>query len=36
MVSSTSLTLIVMPAIYAVVKSIALRLPHAVPSLQPS
>jgi copper/silver efflux system protein len=36
MVSSTLLTLIVIPAIYAVVKSVVLRLPHAAPSLQPS
>jgi Cu(I)/Ag(I) efflux system membrane protein CusA/SilA len=36
MVSSTLLTLIVIPAIYAVVKRVVLRLPHAAPSLQPS
>jgi copper/silver efflux system protein len=34
MVSSTLLTLIVIPAIYAVVKSIAIRLPRLTPSLQ--
>jgi copper/silver efflux system protein len=34
MVSSTLLTLIVIPAIYAVVKSFAVQSPHLVPSLQ--
>ena len=34
MVSSTLLTLIVIPAIYAVVKGIALRSPRVVPALQ--
>jgi copper/silver efflux system protein len=34
MVSSTLLTLIVIPAIYAVVKSVAMQSPHLVPSLQ--
>ena len=34
MVSSTLLTLIVIPAIYAVVKGIAIRLPRLTPSLQ--
>ena len=34
MVSSTLLTLIVIPAIYAVVKGAAIRLPHPLPSLQ--
>jgi copper/silver efflux system protein len=34
MVSSTFLTLIVIPAIYAVVKGIAIRLPQLTPSLQ--
>jgi Cu(I)/Ag(I) efflux system membrane protein CusA/SilA len=34
MVSSTLLTLIVIPAIYAVVKGLALRAPHLVPSLR--
>ena len=34
MVSSTLLTLIVIPAIYAVVKGIALRSPRLAPSLQ--
>jgi copper/silver efflux system protein len=34
MVSSTLLTLIVIPAIYAVVKGIAIRLPWLMPSLQ--
>jgi hypothetical protein len=33
---STLLTLMVIPAIYAVVKSVVLRLPHVAPSLQPS
>ena len=32
MVSSTLLTLIVIPAIYALVKAIAIRSPHAVPA----
>src|SRR5205823_8379017 len=32
MVSSTLLTLIVIPAIYAVVKGIAIRSPHTIPS----
>jgi Cu(I)/Ag(I) efflux system membrane protein CusA/SilA len=36
MVSSTLLTLIVIPAIYAVVKAIAIRSPHLTPSLQQS
>jgi Cu(I)/Ag(I) efflux system membrane protein CusA/SilA len=35
MVSSTLLTLIVIPAIYAVVKSAAIRSPRPVQSLQP-
>ena len=34
MISSTFLTLIVIPAIYAVVKSVALRVPSAEPALQ--
>ena len=34
MISSTLLTLIVIPAIYAVVKSVALRVPRAEPALQ--
>jgi Cu(I)/Ag(I) efflux system membrane protein CusA/SilA len=34
MMSSTLLTLIVIPAIYAVVKSVAMQSPHLVPSLQ--
>jgi copper/silver efflux system protein len=34
MVSSTLLTLIVIPAIYAVVKGIAIRSPHLTPSVQ--
>ena len=34
MISSTFLTLIVIPAIYAVVKSVALRVPRAEPALQ--
>ena len=34
MVSSTLLTLIVIPAIYAVVKGIAIRSPRLAPSLQ--
>jgi Cu/Ag efflux pump CusA len=34
MVSSTLLTLIVIPAIYAVVKGVALRSPHLAPALQ--
>jgi Cu(I)/Ag(I) efflux system membrane protein CusA/SilA len=34
MVSSTLLTLIVIPAIYAVVKGIAIRSPRLTPSLQ--
>jgi Cu/Ag efflux pump CusA len=34
MVSSTLLTLIVIPAIYAVVKGLAIRSPWLVPSLQ--
>jgi Cu(I)/Ag(I) efflux system membrane protein CusA/SilA len=34
MVSSTLLTLIVIPAIYAVVKGAAIRSPHPAPSLQ--
>jgi Cu(I)/Ag(I) efflux system membrane protein CusA/SilA len=34
MISSTLLTLIVIPAIYAVVKSVATQSPHLVPSLQ--
>jgi Cu(I)/Ag(I) efflux system membrane protein CusA/SilA len=34
MVSSTLLTLIVIPAIYAVIKGFALRLPRLAPSLQ--
>jgi Cu(I)/Ag(I) efflux system membrane protein CusA/SilA len=34
MVSSTLLTLIVIPAIYAVVKGAAMRAPHLAPSLQ--
>jgi copper/silver efflux system protein len=34
MASPTLLTLIVIPAIYAVVKGIAIRLPRATPSLQ--
>jgi Cu(I)/Ag(I) efflux system membrane protein CusA/SilA len=34
MVSSTLLTLIVIPAIYAVVKSFAVQSPHQVPSLK--
>jgi copper/silver efflux system protein len=34
MVSSTLLTLIVIPAIYAVVKGIAIRLPRLAPPLQ--
>jgi Cu(I)/Ag(I) efflux system membrane protein CusA/SilA len=34
MVSSTLLTLIVIPAIYAVMKSVAMQSPHLVPSLQ--
>ena len=34
MVSSTLLTLIVIPAIYAVVKGTAIRLPRLTPSLQ--
>jgi copper/silver efflux system protein len=36
MVSSTLLTLIVIPAIYAVVKGTALRLPHMSPAPQPT
>ena len=36
MVSSTLLTLIVIPAIYAVVKGLAIRSPYAVTSVQPS
>ena len=36
MVSSTLLTLIVIPAIYAVVKGIAIRAPRLAPSLQQS
>jgi copper/silver efflux system protein len=35
MVSSTLLTLIVIPALYAVVKGIAIRAPRPTPSLQP-
>ena len=35
MVSSTLLTLIVIPAIFAVVKGIAIRAPHLVPKLDP-
>jgi copper/silver efflux system protein len=34
MVSSTLLTLIVIPAVYAVIKGIALRSPHMAPTLQ--
>ena len=34
MVSSTVLTLVVIPAIYAVVKGAAIKAPHLVPSLQ--
>ena len=34
MISSTLLTLIVIPALYAVVKSVALRVPRAEPALQ--
>jgi hypothetical protein len=34
MMSSTLLTLIVIPAIYAVVKSVAMQSPHLVPFLQ--
>jgi copper/silver efflux system protein len=34
MVSSTLLTLIVIPAIYAVVKGVALRPPRLAPTLQ--
>jgi len=34
MMSSTLLTLIVIPAIYAVVKSVAMQSPHLVPSLR--
>ena len=34
MMSSTLLTLIVIPAIYAVVKSVAMQSPHLVASLQ--
>jgi Cu(I)/Ag(I) efflux system membrane protein CusA/SilA len=34
MVSSTLLTLVVIPAIYAVVKGAAMRAPHVMPSLQ--
>jgi copper/silver efflux system protein len=34
MVSSTLLTLIVIPAIYAVVKGASLRLPHLAASVQ--
>jgi len=34
MVSSTLLTLIVIPAIYAVVKGVAIRAPHLAPSFQ--
>jgi Cu(I)/Ag(I) efflux system membrane protein CusA/SilA len=34
MMSSTLLTLIVIPAIYAVVKSFAVQSPHLVPSLK--
>jgi Cu/Ag efflux pump CusA len=34
MVSSTLLTLIVIPAIYAVVKGVAIRMPALAPSLQ--
>jgi copper/silver efflux system protein len=36
MVSSTLLTLIVIPAIYAVVKGVSLRAPRLVPAIQPS
>src|SRR5262249_47720602 len=36
MASSTLLTLIVIPTIYAVIKSVVLQLPHVAPSLQPS
>jgi Cu(I)/Ag(I) efflux system membrane protein CusA/SilA len=36
MASSTVLTLIVIPAIYAAVKGIAIRSPHLTPSLQQS
>jgi Cu/Ag efflux pump CusA len=34
MVSATVLTLVVIPAIYAVVKGVAIRSPHLTPSLQ--
>jgi Cu/Ag efflux pump CusA len=36
MVSSTLLTLIVIPSIYAVVKGVALRVGRAAPALQPA
>jgi Cu(I)/Ag(I) efflux system membrane protein CusA/SilA len=36
MVSSTLLTLIVIPAIYAVVKGLSIRAPRLAPSLQQS
>jgi copper/silver efflux system protein len=36
MVSSTVLTLIVIPAIYAIIKGASLRPPHVIASLQPS
>jgi Cu(I)/Ag(I) efflux system membrane protein CusA/SilA len=36
MVSSTVLTLIVIPAIYALIKGVTLRSPRPVPSIQPS
>jgi Cu(I)/Ag(I) efflux system membrane protein CusA/SilA len=34
MVSSTLLTLVVIPAIYALVKGVAIRAPHLTPALQ--